>query len=114
MTPDFHSLIRACTPKEALFLHTEPTKGRMMELKDGRLLNFVGGQIGAFEGNLLKCLSTDGGATWSETEPLLDSDSQPIPGTMPVEVDEGEGVGSASRWNTLRALRVLDWYSARV
>ena len=34
------------------------------------------------------------------------------PGTMPVEVDEGEG--QPSRWNTLRALRVLDWYSAGV
>jgi hypothetical protein len=33
------------------------------------------------------------------------------PGTMAVEVDEGEG--RPSRWNTLRALRVLDWYSAR-
>ncbi len=33
------------------------------------------------------------------------------PGKMPVETDEGEG--QPSRWNTLRALRVLDWYSAR-
>jgi hypothetical protein len=33
------------------------------------------------------------------------------PGTMPVELDEGEG--QPSRWNTLRALRVLDWYAAR-
>jgi hypothetical protein len=33
------------------------------------------------------------------------------PGEMPVETDEGEG--RPSRWNTLRALRVLDWYSAR-
>jgi hypothetical protein len=33
------------------------------------------------------------------------------PGQMPVEIDEGEG--QPSRWNTLRALRVLDWYSAR-
>jgi hypothetical protein len=33
------------------------------------------------------------------------------PGTMPVEVDEGED--RPSRWNTLRALRVLDWYSTR-
>jgi hypothetical protein len=33
------------------------------------------------------------------------------PGNMPVEMDEGEG--RPSRWNTLRALRVLDWYSAR-
>jgi len=33
------------------------------------------------------------------------------PGTMAVEIDEGEG--QPSRWNTLRALRVLDWYSAR-
>lgn len=31
------------------------------------------------------------------------------PGTMAVEVNEGKG--HASRWNTLRALRVLDWYS---
>jgi hypothetical protein len=30
------------------------------------------------------------------------------PGVMPVEMDEGEGC--ASRWNTLRALRVLRWY----
>jgi hypothetical protein len=33
------------------------------------------------------------------------------PGKMPVEKDEGED--RPSRWNTLRALRVLDWYSAR-
>jgi hypothetical protein len=32
------------------------------------------------------------------------------PGVMPVEIDEGEG---GSRWLTLRALRVLDWYSPR-
>jgi len=32
-------------------------------------------------------------------------------GEMPVETDEGEG--RPSRWNTLRALRVRDWYSAR-
>ena len=32
-------------------------------------------------------------------------------GQMPVEIDEGEG--RSSRWNTLRALRVLDWYAAR-
>ncbi|MCA9929221.1 MAG: hypothetical protein KC419_12105 [Anaerolineales bacterium] len=32
------------------------------------------------------------------------------PGVMPVEIDESEGW--PSRWNTLRALRVLDWYSA--
>ncbi len=35
------------------------------------------------------------------------------PGVMPVEIDEGEGEGQPSRWNTLRALRVLDWYAAR-
>jgi hypothetical protein len=33
------------------------------------------------------------------------------PGKMPVRTDEAEG--RPSRWNTLRALRVLDWYSAR-
>ena len=32
------------------------------------------------------------------------------PGEMPVEIDEGEG--RPSRWNTLRALRLLNWYSA--
>jgi hypothetical protein len=32
-------------------------------------------------------------------------------GKMPVKTDEGEG--QPSRWNTLRALPVLDWYSAR-
>ena len=31
------------------------------------------------------------------------------PGQMPVEIDAGEG--QPSRWNTLRALRVLDWYN---
>jgi hypothetical protein len=35
------------------------------------------------------------------------------PGVMPVEIGEGEGEGRPSRWNTLRALRVLAWYSAR-
>jgi hypothetical protein len=35
------------------------------------------------------------------------------PGTMAVEVDAVDaGEGRPSRWNTLRALRVLDWYSA--
>ena len=33
-------------------------------------------------------------------------------GTMAVEVDEGQG--RPSRWNTLRALRVLAWYAAGV
>lgn len=32
------------------------------------------------------------------------------PGTMPVDL--GEAVGQPSRWNTLRALRVLGWYRA--
>jgi hypothetical protein len=32
------------------------------------------------------------------------------PGVMPVEIDDGEG--RPSRWSTLRALRVLNWYSA--
>ena len=33
------------------------------------------------------------------------------PGVMPIAIDEGER--RPSRWNTLRALRVLDWYSTR-
>lgn len=33
------------------------------------------------------------------------------PGVMPIAIDEGEG--RPSRWITLRALRVLAWYSAR-
>ncbi len=32
----------------------------------------------------------------------------PHPGEVHFDVDEGEG--KPSRWNTLRALRVLDWY----
>jgi hypothetical protein len=32
------------------------------------------------------------------------------PGVMPVQIDDSEG--QPSRWNTLRALRVLNWYSA--
>jgi len=32
-------------------------------------------------------------------------------GEMPIETDEGEGL--PSRWNTLRALRVLNWFPAR-
>jgi hypothetical protein len=32
------------------------------------------------------------------------------PGRMPIEIDEGEG--RPSRWNTLRALRVLAWHRA--
>jgi len=31
------------------------------------------------------------------------------PGNMPIEIDAGEG--QPSRWNTLRALRVLGWYA---
>ena len=84
MTTDFEALIRTCTPKETLFLHVDTTMGRMIELKDGRLLNFVGDQIGKFDGHLLKCTSSDGGATWMATEPLLDTDGQPIEGAMPV------------------------------
>jgi hypothetical protein len=33
------------------------------------------------------------------------------PGVMPIELEESEG--QPSRWITLRALRVLDWYEAR-
>lgn len=32
-------------------------------------------------------------------------------GQMQVEIDDGEG--GPSRWNTLRAQRVLDWWSGR-
>jgi hypothetical protein len=33
------------------------------------------------------------------------------PGVMPIEIDGAEG--QPSRWNTLRALRVLNWYARR-
>jgi hypothetical protein len=33
------------------------------------------------------------------------------PGVMPIEIDEG--VGKNSRWITLRALRVLDWFASK-
>ena len=45
----------------------------------------------------------DGGGRW----PL----EAIYPGRMPVDTDDGEG--QPSRWITLRALRVLDWYSER-
>jgi hypothetical protein len=32
---------------------------------------------------------------------------------MPIEIDDGGTEGRPSRWNTLRALRVLRWYSGR-
>jgi hypothetical protein len=39
----------------------------------------------------------------------------PLENVHPDELDAEPGVaeGRPSRWNTLRALRVLDWYSAR-
>jgi hypothetical protein len=44
-----------------------------------------------------------------------DDDRWPLetqyPGVLPVQIDEGEG--RPSRWNTLRALRVLRWYAAK-
>ena len=83
MTTDSEARIRNCIPAETLFLHTDTTMGRMIELKDGRLLNFVGGQIGKFDGHLLKSISSDGGATWTTTEPLMDIDGQPIEGAIP-------------------------------
>lgn len=39
---------------------------------------------------------------------LLENPHPGRPGAVYFEMDEGEG--KASRWNTLRALRVLDWY----
>jgi hypothetical protein len=42
-----------------------------------------------------------------------DPDRVPFDGPKPWQGMEG-GAGKASRWNTLRALRVLDWYSGRV
>jgi hypothetical protein len=33
------------------------------------------------------------------------------PGATPIDVEDGDGL--PSRWNTLRALRVLDWYDER-
>ncbi|MEO8285190.1 MAG: hypothetical protein ABI670_02000 [Chloroflexota bacterium] len=51
----------------------------------------------------LVCSKRDSEGRW-----LLDNQ---YPGNMPVDLDEGEG--EPSRWNTLRALRVLNWYSAQ-
>jgi hypothetical protein len=53
--------------------------------------------------------------TWWHYESKRDGDGRwPLevryPGEMPVEIDEGEG--RPSRWNTLRALRVLRWSEA--
>jgi hypothetical protein len=56
----------------------------------------------AAEGVELVASKRDGDGRWPlETQ---------YPGQMPVEIDTGEG--RPSRWITLRALRVLKWYSA--
>jgi len=52
------------------------------------------------EAALLVASKRDGDGRW-----LLDTQ---YPGRMPVETDEGEG--RPSRWNTLRAMRVLRWH----
>ena len=68
----------------------------------------------------LRCTGVTPDARLAEAIALVeskrDSDSRwPLehqyPGTMPVALDAG--AGQPSRWNTLRALRVLAWYATR-
>jgi hypothetical protein len=94
---------------EAL-LEYELAGGSRAEVTEARLR----GQEYLFERRMFRRLST--GEAIGLVESKRDGDGRwPLeirhPGTMPVEIDEGEG--RPSRWNTLRALRVLDWYSAR-
>ena len=63
---------------------------------DGRLPTAVGEAI-----DLVASKQTDDGRWRLDTQ---------YPGRMPVETDEGEG--RPSRWNTLRVLRVLNWWGA--
>jgi hypothetical protein len=37
----------------------------------------------------------------------------PHTGEVHFDMEDGAGAGTPSRWNTLRAFRVLDWYAAR-
>lgn len=48
-----------------------------------------------------------GDGSWRPTLPLL------TPHADPVNLDMEGGRGKPSRWSTLRALRVLDWYAAQ-
>jgi hypothetical protein len=60
-------------------------------------------------------LDSDPSIRWQVMRDLADAPADEVipvdhlAGRMPVETDESEG--QPSRWNTLRALRVLNWYS---
>ena len=76
-----------------------------------------GGSRGPYGHTESLVLRRDGTYHWRSVSDYVERDDQgrwslevQYPGKMPVETDEGEG--RPSRWNTLRALRVLDWYSA--
>ncbi|OGG50892.1 MAG: hypothetical protein A3F84_06850 [Candidatus Handelsmanbacteria bacterium RIFCSPLOWO2_12_FULL_64_10] len=70
MDSNFEQLIRSKSPEETLFLHFGSQFGRMIELKDGTLLNILHTQE--------KRLSSDGGVTWTEPEPLLDAEGNRV------------------------------------
>ena len=75
MTTDFESRVLECIPEESELLLIEPMQNPrgLIELDDGRLLstNIQGAST-----------SSDGGKTWSETQPLRDANGDVIPGRM--------------------------------
>ena len=75
MTTDFESRVLECTPEESELLLIEPMQNPrgLIELDDGRLLstNIQGAST-----------SSDGGRTWSETQPLRDVNGDVISGRM--------------------------------
>jgi hypothetical protein len=71
--PRFVSLARARVPEENLFLHFGKTLGSMIEMKDGNLLSV------SFAG---RCISSDGGESWSEPEALRHVGGQKVRGGL--------------------------------
>ena len=71
--PRFVSLVRARVPEENLFLPLGKTLGSMIEMKDGNLLSV------SFAG---RCISSDGGESWSEPEALRHVGGQKVRGGL--------------------------------
>ena len=71
MNPEFEQHVRSCIPDESIYLHfgRKITTGRMeqntsaMELEDGSLVTVVSAG---------RSVSTDGGDTWTEPDPVSD------------------------------------------
>ena len=83
MDESFESRVRSSTPRDAAFVHIHLNRVAMIELADGRLLQV------APEGRVI---SSDGGVTWSEPEPIFDTAGQPVNRGHPILLRSG-GLG---------------------